>query len=145
LLPYRLLMDVSFKPDGWPSVVPRVLTSDVEGAVAFLRSTFGAQGEVVSGRPAEMHIGNSVVLVSDGGGVREVSQSFLYVYVPDTDATCQRAVDAGARVIEAPTDMPYGDRRATLHDPWGNTWQIATYQGTCGLALRCPPRVEPGC
>ncbi|HYD45797.1 MAG TPA: VOC family protein, partial [Phenylobacterium sp.] len=52
-----------------------------------------------------------------------------YVYVPDTDATYQRALEAGARVIEPPSDMPYGDRRATLQDPWGNTWQIATYQG----------------
>jgi len=26
-------------------------------------------------------------------------------------------------------DTPYGDRRATVKDRWGNTWQIATYRG----------------
>jgi len=30
-----------------------------------------------------------------------------------------------SRIIEHPADMPYGDRRATVRDPWGNTWQIA--------------------
>jgi uncharacterized glyoxalase superfamily protein PhnB len=28
--------------------------------------------------------------------------------------------------VEAPADMPYGDRRATVRDEWENTWQIAT-------------------
>ena len=28
-----------------------------------------------------------------------------------------------------PADMPYGDRRATVRDPWGNVWQIATHRG----------------
>ncbi len=40
-----------FKPDGWPTVVPRLLTADVDGLVAFLRRTFDAQGEVNRGRP----------------------------------------------------------------------------------------------
>lgn len=122
-------MDTPFKPNGWPSVVPRILTSDVPGLVAFLRSTFDAQGEVASGQPAEIWIGDAVVLVSDGGGVREQSPTFLYVYVADTDVTCRKATAAGAVTIEPPADMAYGDRRATLKDPWGNTWQIATFRG----------------
>jgi uncharacterized glyoxalase superfamily protein PhnB len=36
------------------------------------------------------------------------------------------AKDAGGRTIEAPLDTAYGDRRATVADRWGNTWQIAT-------------------
>ena len=27
--------------------------------------------------------------------------------------------------MEVPTEMPYGDRRAMIADPWGNRWQIA--------------------
>jgi uncharacterized glyoxalase superfamily protein PhnB len=121
-------MDGPFKPGGWPSVVPRLFTSDVTGLVAFLRSTFGARGDVREGRPAEMRIDDALLLVSDGGGLRETSPAFLYVYVEDADAACQRAVEAGARVIEPPTDMPYGDRRAMVQDAWGNTWQIATHK-----------------
>jgi PhnB protein len=32
-------------------------------------------------------------------------------------------------VLEDPRDMPYGDRRAMIGDPSGNTWQIATHGG----------------
>ena len=39
---------------------------------------------------------------------------------------------AGAASVEAPADMPYGDRRAMVRDPWENTWQIATRKGGAG-------------
>jgi PhnB protein len=119
-------MEADFKPAGWPAVVPRLVTSDVEGLVTFLRAAFGAEGEILPSRPAEMRIFDAILLVSDGGGMRHASPAFLYVYVEDTDATFQRAIDAGAQSIEPPTDMPYGDRRATVQDRWGNTWQVAT-------------------
>jgi uncharacterized glyoxalase superfamily protein PhnB len=54
--------------------------------------------------------------------------AFLYVYVADADQTYERAIAAGAEAIETPTDMPYGDRRATVRDSWANIWQIATYR-----------------
>ena len=41
-------------------------------------------------------------------------------------ATYQRAVDAGAEVIETPSDQFYGDRRAMVQDGYGNVYQIAT-------------------
>ena len=53
----------------------------------------------------------------------------LYVYVEDTDATYRRALAAGATSLETPRDLPYGDRRATVRDAWGNVWQIATHGG----------------
>ena len=119
-------MHADFKPVGWPAVVPRLVTSDVQGVVTFLRSTFGAEGDIPRDRPAEMRIFDAIIMVSDGGGIRQSSSAFLYVYVEDTDATYQREIEAGAREVEPPADMPYGDRRATVQDVWGNTWQIAT-------------------
>ena len=115
-----------FKPDGWPTVTPRLFTDDVAGLVGFLRSVFDAQGETRNGAPAEIRLGESMIMVSDGGGVRRASTGFLYVYVENADEAYRRAVAAGARTIEPPLDTPYGDRRATIEDPWGNTWQIAT-------------------
>jgi uncharacterized glyoxalase superfamily protein PhnB len=109
-------------------VIPRLFTNDVVGLVNFLRVTFRARGEVRQRVPTEVRIGDSIVLVSDGGGVRKPTTGFLYVYVEDADAVYQTAIDAGAVSIEAPADMPYGDRRATVQDAWGNTWQIATYR-----------------
>lgn len=121
-------MPNQFKPDGWHNVTPRLLTPDVEGTVAFLRAVFDARGDLNAGRPSEMLIGDSIVMVSDGGGVRGAGPSFLYVYVEDADETFRRAIEAGAETIEVPTDMPYGDRRATIKDRWGAIWQIATRQ-----------------
>ncbi len=118
-----------FRPDGWPTVVPRLFTRDVAGLVDFLRLIFGARGEVRPGGPAEIRIGDSLIMVSDGGGVRDPLAGFLYVYVEDADAVYRIAIDAGAESIEAPADMPYGDRRAMVRDAWGNIWQIATYKG----------------
>ena len=95
--------------------------------VSFLKKVFRAQGEFHPGRPAEIRIGDSIVMISDGDGQRDLALAFLYVYVDDVDATYARSLAEDAVAIEAPMDMPYGDRRAMVKDPWGNTWQIATH------------------
>jgi PhnB protein len=117
-----------FRPDGWPTMIPRIFTPDVEGLVAFLKSVFGGAGEVRAEAPSEIRIGDSIVMISDGDGVRDAMPAFLYVYVADADATFRRALAAGAEAIEGPSNMPYGDRRATVRDQWGNIWQIATHR-----------------
>jgi uncharacterized glyoxalase superfamily protein PhnB len=114
-------------PDGWHSLTPRIVTDDVEGLVAFLKRAFGGTGEVHPERPAVIRIGDSNLMVS-GVGPRPETPAFLYLYVDDADAVYRRALDAGAKRIEAPQDMPYGDRRAMVEDRWGNVWQIATYR-----------------
>lgn len=116
----------TFKPDGWGSVTPRIVTPDVPGLVAFLKAVFVARGEVQSTRPSLITIDDSIVMISAGGGARAAAPAFLYVYVRDADETYRRAIAAGAETIEPPGNMPYGDRRATVRDPWNNLWQIAT-------------------
>ena len=118
-----------YKPCGWRAVTPRLFTPDVAGLVHFLQVVFDAKGDLHADRPSELRIDDAMVLVSDGGGVREPMPTFLYVYVPDADSTYRRAIAAGAEALEVPADMPYGDGRATMRDPWGNVWQIATYGG----------------
>ena len=114
-------------PDGWHSVTPRLVVHDPALLVRFLKSTFDAVGEYAAKAPAQMKIGDSIVMVS-GVGARDANPSFLYVYVEDVDATYRRALQAGAASIEEPQDVPYGDRRAMVKDPCGNDWQIATHK-----------------
>lgn len=114
-----------FQPDGWRTVTPRIFVEDVRGLIAFLRTVFDATGRQLAGRPAEMRIGDSIVMVSSDE-VREAMAACLYVYVEDADKTYRKAISAGARSVEKPVDTPYGDRRAVVEDAWGNTWQIAT-------------------
>jgi PhnB protein len=117
-----------FQPDGWHTVTPRIIVRDPANLINFMKAVFDAKGELHPGRPAEIRIGDSIILVSDGDGLREQATAFLYVYVEDADATYSKALTANAVSLEAPADMPYGDRRAMVKDPWGNTWQIATHQ-----------------
>ena len=97
---------------------------DVAAQVDFLRAVFGATGEVHAGRPAEILVGDSIVMVSPATD-RDRFPAFLYVYVDDADEVYRRAIDAGAESMEAPVDVPYGDRRAMVRDPFGNIFQIA--------------------
>lgn len=118
-----------FVPTDWPRVIPRIIVHDVEGLVKFLRTVFGATGDVPDGAPVVLNIGKSLIMVSDGGGLRPHFPAFLYVYVEDADAAYARALAQGASSVEAPLDTPYGDRRAMVEDRWGNTWQLATHRG----------------
>lgn len=109
---------------GFHSITPRMVVGDVAAEVEFLRAVFGATGEVHANRPAEVHIGDSLVMVSSAAE-RELFPAFLYVYVDDADAAYLRALAAGAVSIEEPLDTPYGDRRSMVRDPFGNVFQIA--------------------
>ena len=73
-----------------------------------------------------VEIGDSMVMASDAGPRRPMTV-FPYVYVDDADAAYRRALDAGARSLEQPSDMPYGDRRCMVEDRWGNMCQIAMF------------------
>jgi PhnB protein len=109
---------------GYHTVTPRVVVSDVAAQVHFLRVVFDATGQIEPGRPAEISVGDSLIMVTPATE-RELFPAFLYVYVNDADETYQRALAAGATTLEAPLDTPYGDRRAMVRDPFGNVFQIA--------------------
>ncbi len=111
-------------PDGYHSLTPRIVVTDLAAQVEFLRRTFDASGDVVDGRPVELRIGDSLLMVAEAGE-RDVFPAFLYVYVDDAEATYERAVASGASTIETPRDTPYGDRRAMVRDRFGNVFQIA--------------------
>jgi uncharacterized glyoxalase superfamily protein PhnB len=119
----------TFIPQGWHSITPRLVVHDPENLIAFLKQAFEASGKFSEDGPAPMKIGDSIVMVS-GVGPRKPMPAFLYLYVADTDTTYKRALKAGAKSLEAPIDMPYGDRRAMIKDPFGNDWQIATHKAT---------------
>lgn len=122
-----MLSNDSHIPLDWPPVIPRLSVADPSKCVSFLRDVFGAQGTFNDDRPSEMRIGESLIMV--GNVVERLpTSSFLYVYVADTDRAFEKALSLGAKPMEEPQEMPYGDRRAMVEDPWGNRWQIATHR-----------------
>ena len=123
----------SFTPAGWHVITPRIVVHGAQQLVAFVNHVFGATGDYRADRPSVLNIGGSLVMISDAG-IRPPMPAFLYVYVADTDSTYRRAVEAGAKSLEEPWDVPYGERRGMVEDAWGNVWQIATCTGS-----RVPP------
>src|ERR1700760_3293506 len=94
---------------GFRSVTPRIVVADVKAQVDFLRVVVAATGDLLTGRPAEIRIGDSLVMVTPATE-RDLFPAFLYVYVDDADRVYERAIGAGATTIEPPVDTPYGDR-----------------------------------
>jgi PhnB protein len=125
---------------GAVTVTPHVYVHRHEGRGAsefmdFMVSAFDAKIEASHKSPDGMVV-HGVVRI-DGSAI-ELGESFeplrsehagFYLYVEDCDALYRRAVDAGAKPLYAPTDMPYGDRMGGVADPWGNEWYIATHLG----------------
>ena len=107
---------------GYHSVTPRIVVADVDAQVEFLRTVFDATGAAVTGRPAEMLIGDSLVMVT---AAVEGSCFPAFLYVDDADVVFRRSLAAGAVAVEEPLDTAYGDRRAMIRDPFGNIFQIA--------------------
>ena len=52
----------------------------------------------------------------------------IHLYVEDVDSTFNRAVAAGAKVLQPVSDQFYGDRRGGVEDPFGYAWYIATHK-----------------
>jgi hypothetical protein len=77
---------------------------------------------------AEVRVSDSVVMMDEPMGEFTPRPGSLYVYVSDTDAVYKRALQAGATSLTEPADQFYGDRNASLQDPVGNQWWIATHQ-----------------
>ncbi len=120
-------MAIKAIPEGWHSVTPRLFVHEAPKLVDFLKHAFGATGSFRADGPSEIRIGDSIVMVGEAG-LREAMPTFLYLYLDDMDASYRRALEAGAVALEEPCDTHYGDRRATVRDPFGNIWQIATHQ-----------------
>jgi hypothetical protein len=97
-----------FKPLGWNTVTPRVIAVDAQPLVEFVKKVFGATGDYHPQAPAELKLGDSIIMISDAG-VRAPTSACLYVYVADTDATW-RAQLTRAR---SPSSVPRIRRMAT--------------------------------
>src|SRR5579862_423636 len=125
-------------PRGFYKVTPYIVTADGDGMIDFAKNAFGAaiamravgEGGGVHG---EVRIGDTMLMM--GGGVSgkpfsaPLKTTALHLYVEDTDATYKKALQAGGVSLSAPQDHEYGERGASVKDPSGNFWYIATHKG----------------
>ncbi len=140
-----------FRP-GFRSITPYLLVSDAGRLIDFLKSAFGAHEAVRVPREdgtvlhAELQIGDSMLELGQVDTAENAKwkpmPAALHLYVPDTDATYRRALAAGASSLQEPHDTSYGDRSASVVDPGGNHWFIATHTATPSTPIT-PARRTP--
>jgi PhnB protein len=119
--------------EGFTTVTPYLQVPD-QGLFDFLVKAFGAvetgSTKTPGGLHREVRVGNSMLMIGEGGAeVPGHSPGAFHVYVPDCDATFDRAVAAGGKSLGAPEDRPYGERSGFVEDAFGNHWYIGTSLG----------------
>jgi uncharacterized glyoxalase superfamily protein PhnB len=112
-------------------VTPYLLYEDGAAAIEFLTTAFGFREKMRTGTADGMHAelevapdGGRIYLGQRSEGPRSPSvadkTSFAYVVVDDVDSHRRRAKDAGARIIQEPSDQDYGYRHYGCADPQGH-------------------------
>lgn len=128
-----LTKKVQAVPQGYSSVTPYLIVDGATKLIEFIKQTFDAQErERVPGSGgkishAELKIGDSIIMLADSTMEWKPMPVNLYVYVDDMDTVYRKALAAGAVTIREPKDQLYGDRSASVKDPLGNVWGIATH------------------
>jgi uncharacterized glyoxalase superfamily protein PhnB len=120
-----------------PGALPYLAVADARAAIDWYVHVFEAEpiGEpyvMPDGRigHAELAVGGGTIYLADEFpdlGLRAPSDATsvsLMLPVDDTDATLERAREAGGRIEREPYDE-YGQRNATLVDPSGHRWMLA--------------------
>ena len=128
-------MTTPYKPNNYTSVAPYLIVDGANDTIEFLVQTFGAQrlrhftdssGKVMH---AEVRIDDTVLMLADSAEGWPSIAANVHIYVPDVDATYQRALDAGALSVQVPMKKDDADKRGGVKDVGGTTWWIATQVG----------------
>ena len=134
------MSEVKPVPDGVSTVMPMLVCRDPSAAIDFCKAAFEAVELVRRPGPdgtlahAALTIGRAMIMIeaefptlaSRAPEPNGSSPVVLYVYVPDVDATVERAVACGATVLLPLTNQFWGDRTARILDPAGHVWTVST-------------------
>jgi PhnB protein len=129
-------------PEGYHTLTPYLSIDDASAAIEFYKRAFGATERSRMPAPdgkighAELEIGDSVLMLSDmfeqsqGKTPKQIGGTTvsLFLYVEDVDEVFKQAIDAGATAKQEPEDMFWGDRYASVNDPFGHHWLMATHK-----------------
>ena len=128
--------------NNYGAISAMLTVTDIEKAYEFCQKAFGFEGRGImpgpDGKPvhAELKLRDSVLMLSPempdwqcySAKTLGNTPATLYLYVEDVDKSATQAANAGATLLQPPTDMFWGDRTAMLVDSEGNKWMLATHR-----------------
>ena len=126
-------------PEGASAVIPRLICRDVEAEIEFCCQALGAVETLrrpgPDGRAAHAMLtfgpamlmleGEWPTLPSRAPNPDGSSPVVIYLYVENVDATVERAVKQGGRLVVPVETHFWGDRIGWVQDPAGHMWTIA--------------------
>jgi PhnB protein len=128
-------------PSGYHNVTPYLSVAGAAEAIEFYKKALGAKEIMRMPGPdgklghVEIQLGDSRVMLSDeykdmafvGPKSLGGTTVHLHLYVKDADAQVEKAVAAGAKIVEPLEDKFYGDRSGCIEDPFGHRWHLSTH------------------
>jgi uncharacterized glyoxalase superfamily protein PhnB len=118
------------------TVVPVLIYEDVAKAIVWLCEAFGFSERLRAARPdgtimhAQLSIREGAIMLGAQGATfrpphaNEVNQ-YAIVRVEDVDRHFEHAKRFGARIVQPPADMPFGERVYTAEDLGGHRWTFS--------------------
>ncbi|TQS45850.1 VOC family protein [Cryptosporangium phraense] len=124
-----------------PQVWPTLRARDARALIDFLVAAFGFEEVVAYEDGGVIH--HAELSWPEGGGImmgqarEEAGNPWTltpgtfggYVVTSDPDAVHDRAVAAGAEILQGLHETDYGSRDFAARDPEGNLWSFGTYPG----------------
>jgi PhnB protein len=133
---------MTVRPDRYRNaIVPHIYVDGASDGIAFYKRAFGAEelfrvaradGRILH---AEISICGSVVMIGDPDNELYAEPSALgrctaglHIFTDDNEALLRRAIEAGAELIQSPTEMFYAVNSASVRDPFGHVWVLLTWK-----------------
>ncbi|RYG29525.1 MAG: VOC family protein [Chitinophagaceae bacterium] len=124
-----------FKPTGYNSLSPYLISSDAQQMIKLLADVFGAtvarRFDLPDGKlmHAELRIDDSILMLSDSTEKYAPNQTILHLYVANAVSVFEKAIAAGCKELDPVTQREGDpDKRGTFTDFDGNMWSVSTQQ-----------------
>ncbi|MER5948083.1 VOC family protein [Streptomyces sp. NPDC001904] len=122
------------------AVIAHIMVDGAVAAIDFYIKAFGAKELFRIDRPdgrvlhAEVSVQGATIMLGDAEAPLFSAPTTiggttvgLHVFVDDVDSLADRAVAAGAELLQPPADQFHGDRTSIMRDPYGHVWVFLTH------------------
>jgi uncharacterized glyoxalase superfamily protein PhnB len=104
-------------------IIPELPYEDVNAAADWLCQAFGFRKRLrIGNHRCQLSFGQGSVVVIER---HEPGISSVLVHVDNVDNHYELVKQFGARIINAPTDYPFGERQYTAEDIGGHRWTFS--------------------